>query len=190
MLIQFRYLIPDEKMLTTNFPSFEAQLPAWASLPSFFASRGYKAPTSATDTAFQLAHSTPLTAFQYAAGNPKLMADFAKWMQAQRQGEDTWLSVMQHEDLLDTNLEETGKGKNRALLVDVGGGIGHQSKQLRAWLPEEKKVRIVLQDLPRVLSMAGEIPGVEVMNHDFWNEQPVKGKLNLNMRKKIMKSSK
>jgi demethylsterigmatocystin 6-O-methyltransferase len=130
-------------------------------------------PTTAEQTAFQVAHSTPLTAFQYAATKPKLMADFAQWMSAQRQGEESWLKVMAHEDLLGNSSQS--QDHEKAFFVDVGGGMGHQCRGLKAWLPAESKERIILQDLPPVVSRAGEIDGVEVMPHNFWNEQPVKG---------------
>lgn len=101
------------------------------------------------------------------------MSDFAQWMAAQRQGEESWLKVMQHADLLvEQSQKETQDG---VFFVDVGGGMGHQSRALRAWLPAECKERVVLQDLPPVVSRAGNIEGVEVMPHNFFNEQPVKG---------------
>jgi len=102
------------------------------------------------------------------------MADFAQWMAAQRQGEESWLKVMTHADLLaQTNQSEA---HDNPFFVDVGGGMGHQCRGLRAWLPAERKERIILQDLPPVISRAGEIEGIEAMPHNFWNEQPVKGK--------------
>lgn len=105
------------------------------------------------------------------------MADFAQWMAAQRQGEESWLKVMNHEDLLVQSSQ--AQAHDRAFFVDVGGGIGHQCRGLRSWLPAGSTERIVLQDLPPVVSRAGKIEGVEIMPHNFWNEQPVKGKSSL-----------
>jgi demethylsterigmatocystin 6-O-methyltransferase len=102
------------------------------------------------------------------------MSDFAQWMAAQREGEESWLKVMTHADLLVKTPQS--EAHEDAFFVDVGGGMGHQSRGLRAWLPAGSKERIVLQDLAPVVSRAGEIEGVEIMPHNFWNEQPVKGK--------------
>lgn len=101
------------------------------------------------------------------------MADFAMWMAAQRQDEESWLKVMKHEDFLAQRNQYEEQGQ--VLLVDIGGGMGHQSRELRTWLPAECTERIVLQDLPPVLTKAGEIEGVDMMPYDFFTPQPIKG---------------
>lgn len=80
---------------------------------------------------------------------------------------------MKHDELLVQKTQEHDRGQ--VLLVDIGGGMGHQSRGLRAWLPTECNERLVLQDLPPVLAKAGEIEGIEMMPYDFFTPQPVKG---------------
>ncbi|KAF2706181.1 S-adenosyl-L-methionine-dependent methyltransferase [Pleomassaria siparia CBS 279.74] len=133
---------------------FEAQLPAWSALPSFLSDTSYHEPASAEHTAFQVAHETPLTAFTM-----------------RYQNQSSWR-------ILQCGWEPNGKekkGEDEVLLVDVGVGMGHQCRALKAWIPTERKPRIIVQDLPLVVLRAGEIEGVELMEHDFWKEQPVKG---------------
>lgn len=60
--------------------------------------------------------------------------------------------------------------------VDVGGGQGHDLAEFRARFPDVEG-RLVLQDQASTLDRAGGIvpTDVEVMAHDFFTEQPVKG---------------
>ena len=60
------------------------------------------------------------------------------------------------------------------LLVDVGGGLGHNLvvfKQKLHHLPR----KLIVQDLPVVIDDVKELsPGIEAMKHDFFKPQPVK----------------
>jgi trans-aconitate methyltransferase len=59
--------------------------------------------------------------------------------------------------------------------VDVGGGYGHQSKEVIRRLPW-LQVRVVLQDThAAAIDSAKGIEGLEVVYHDFTKAQPVKG---------------
>lgn len=59
------------------------------------------------------------------------------------------------------------------LFVDVGGGAGHKCMELKARYPALPG-KVILQDRPETLAHA--IPTVESMVHDFFTEQPIKGK--------------
>lgn len=98
-------------------------------------------------------------------------------MATQRHGEATWQNVFDIQELQAHSQETAGNGSKRPLFVDIGGGIGHQCRALRQWLPAEDDRRIILQDMPAAIAAAGSIPGVEVMAHDMWQAQPVKGKI-------------
>ena len=66
---------------------------------------------------------------------------------------------------------------NEVAIVDVGGGMGHDLAELRKKQPTVPG-RFILQDLPQVIEQISEpIEGIEVMAHDFYTEQPVKGEL-------------
>lgn len=67
--------------------------------------------------------------------------------------------------------------KNTVFLVDVGGGLGHDLKELKAKHPGVQG-RLVLQDQPEVIAqivMASD--GIELTTHDFFTPQAVKGTL-------------
>ena len=90
-------------------------------------------------------------------------------MTVQRQGMSIWSSC-------DT-VEAECKGANvEILLVDVGGGISHQSIALKQAFPH-RSGQIVLQDLPEVPQHATSVQGVEPMAHDMFSPQTSRGKL-------------
>lgn len=73
--------------------------------------------------------------------------------------------------------------KERAVIVDVGGGRGHSMVQIKNANPNFSG-RIVLQDRKAVLDAVpdDQLPGIEKMVHDFYTPQPVKRKWHLSFR--------
>lgn len=65
--------------------------------------------------------------------------------------------------------------KDRAIYVNIGGGIGHQCKQFKEKYPDLNG-RVILQDLPPSIAKALPTEGVENMEHDFFEPQPIKSK--------------
>lgn len=66
--------------------------------------------------------------------------------------------------------------ENDTLLVDVGGGKGHDLERLLSQYPQTKG-RLVLQDLPDTINRIQQLsPDIRRMPHDFFTPQPVKGK--------------
>lgn len=112
------------------------------------------------------------------------MADFAAWMSAQRAGESSWLEVFTPAEILQAaaTTDPENPGHKPALFVDIGGGIGHQSRALRAWLSEEPAssagTEIIFQDLPSVIALAKveETEDIQAMPHDMFQTQPVRGR--------------
>lgn len=72
----------------------------------------------------------------------------------------------------------TGVPSTDAVLVDVGGGSGHDLAAFQKSYPDLG--RLVLQDKQEVIADAhakGTLPGeIEAMGHDFFTEQLVKSK--------------
>lgn len=75
------------------------------------------------------------------------------------------------------------KRSAETFLVDVGGGYGHDISALAATYPDEQ-VRMVLQDLEGVLQEGANDrkqaektldSRIELVSHDFFKAQPVKG---------------
>jgi hypothetical protein len=67
------------------------------------------------------------------------------------------------------------------LVVDIGGGKGQATCQIKQMCANIKG-RIILQDREVVTSsITEEMPGIEVMAYDFFTPQPIKGTLSLLM---------
>ena len=64
---------------------------------------------------------------------------------------------------------------SRTLLVDVGGGIGHDLIAFKKKFPDLPG-RLIVQDLAVVVEAAKDLPaGIEAMGHDFFTPQPIRG---------------
>ena len=66
-------------------------------------------------------------------------------------------------------------GQEDPLLVDIGGGLGHDLIALKSKFPELGG-KLIVQDLPTVIENVKDLPaGIEAMKSDFFTSQPVKG---------------
>jgi hypothetical protein len=73
--------------------------------------------------------------------------------------------------------ERLGNSKeDEVLVVDIGGGAGHDLLGFKKRHPEVKG-RLVLEELPYVIGQVekGKLDGVELVEHDFYTPQPIKG---------------
>ncbi|KAL8790085.1 MAG: hypothetical protein Q9213_000787 [Squamulea squamosa] len=141
----------------------------WHVLPEFLAETKYLNPIDATASPFQKAHKTELPAFRWMPKTPIYTSNFAKWVDASREGQNGFLDSFPFEEEVNCAVDPS-----MPLFVDVGGGIGHQCVALKSKLPHIPG-RVILQDLEAVISQAMECIGIEAMVHDFKTEQPVKG---------------
>jgi hypothetical protein len=140
-------------------------------LPNFLARTAYKTPVDELQTAFQDAWKTPLHTFQWMGENPKHLAYFNDYMALRRQAELSWLMVYPvAEEVKDWDAADGEK----AIYVNIGGGIGHQCKQFKEKYPDLPG-RVILQDLPHSIANALPSPGVENLQHDLFQPQPIKG---------------
>jgi hypothetical protein len=64
---------------------------------------------------------------------------------------------------------------DEALLVDVGGGQGHEAIKFNKAFPQVKG-RLIVQDQQGMLGASETSQKVEFIEHDFFTPQPVKGK--------------
>ena len=79
-----------------------------------------------------------------------------------------------------------GAEEDEVLVVDIGGGTGHDLLGLKARYPDLKG-RLVLEELPYLISrMTDKLDGVELVEHDFYNPQPIKGTSSLRSLRPII----
>jgi hypothetical protein len=159
---------------------YDALVSSAIKAPEYLQKTSYRTPSQPTDTFFQYAKQTDLPFFEHLQTTPSLAADFNLFMGNTMGAREYWHEWYPVEKRLLVDFDEN---RSDTLLVDVGGGKGHDLQAFytafgksKSW---KKEGKLVLQELPHVLDAIpdGDLPPVVVkMTHDFFAEQPVKGK--------------
>ncbi len=100
---------------------------------------------------------------------------FQKGMSSYRTGRAEFLDVFPAQARLVDGLEVSEAGEN-VLLVDVGGGHGHEIVKFRERIPGIQ-ARMILQDQEDVIQQVEKSDAMELMVYDFFTPQTVKGEL-------------
>jgi hypothetical protein len=152
---------------------YDVARPSFNGFPAYFKQTGYKNPTSLTDGPFQAAHGTTLPFFDWLVATPPHMAEFSQFMTAYRAGKAGWWDAGFY-PVGERLIDGFDAGAGGALLVDVGGGGGHDLEGFAA-LHAARPGALVLQDREPVIADVedGEKP-FEAQAHDFFTPQPVK----------------
>ncbi|KAL3429516.1 S-adenosyl-L-methionine-dependent methyltransferase [Aspergillus tetrazonus] len=158
---------------------YDTARPSFNGFPAHFKARGYRSPELGTlDGPFQNAHQTTLPFFEWLVANPLNLQHFDSFMSAYRAGKANWYDEGFYpvkERLVDGFDERVSD----VLLVDVGGGRGHDVFTFAARHPQHPG-KLVLQDRPPVIAAVLET-GSEIDRpfiaaaHDFLTPQPVVG---------------
>jgi hypothetical protein len=154
---------------------YDVARPSFNGFPEYFKRTGYKTPTSLTDGPFQSAHNTKLPFFDWLVVTPPHMSHFNSFMSAYRAGKANWYNTGFY-PVSERLISGFDSSHSDVLLVDVGGGYGHDL-ELFAAQHVSHPGKLVLQDREPViatLDMAKDIP-FEAQAHDFFTPQPVKG---------------
>lgn len=115
---------------------------------------------------------------------PRISKDFNTFMGNTMGARKYWIDWFPvQERLLD------GAKEASPLLVDVGGGKGHDVLDFQAKYPQNGR-RIVLQDLAAVADDLLDLgPAVERMTYDFFTDQPIKGNVSSSCYPKCVKTA-
>ncbi|KAF4614375.1 hypothetical protein G7Y89_g15363 [Cudoniella acicularis] len=150
--------------------TFDVASPSFASLPGYLKVTNYKNPTELTNGPFQYAHKTTLPFFAWLDQNPPYLSIFNNYMSAYRAGKPTWCDPgfypIEH---LTAGFDSTS---NPVLLVDVGGGLGHDLQELcekHGNLPGD----LILQDREEVIATLTPCTNFKATAHDFFTPQPI-----------------
>lgn len=137
--------------------------PAFVHLPSYFAANGYQEPIDQKTGPY--AEVFRCTYWDRINRTPKLKDDFDTYMASHKKGS----SLV---DLLPLSSLVEGYDKNfSVLLVDTGGGVGHQCMELRSRHPSLEG-DIVVQDLR--VSKELDQAGIKGMEYNFFDPQPIR----------------
>ncbi|TLD12127.1 uncharacterized protein PgNI_03583 [Pyricularia grisea] len=134
---------------------------------------GLKNPNDPKHTSCNHAYNTTSNFFEYQVELGYGM-HFNHHMAGYRQGRLPWMhpSFYPVQDRLVTGFDPT-----TALLVDIGGSIGHDIAEFHQYHPTAPG-QLILQDLPVVIDeiKPGALPAaITPMSYDFLTEQPIKG---------------
>jgi hypothetical protein len=166
------YLIPEFrglfKMMHDEFA------PPFVKMYEFFREHGFKTPNSELVNPFCFAHRTgDKTIWQYIGQYPDRLATLNYGMGAQGTAAAWTVGIYPFA----TELGQTTTDDDTVLVIDIGGGKGQATKQIKA-LVGDLKGKIILQERPEVIAeITDPLPGVDIMEYDFFTPQPVQGKL-------------
>ncbi|KAH6900562.1 S-adenosyl-L-methionine-dependent methyltransferase [Thelonectria olida] len=150
--------------------SFEGMIPTFHGLPEFLAKMDYQSPSNADDGPVQYGLEIDKPFFAILQSNPRLGSAFNNFMAGYAAARPRWVSFYPFQERLG------GASGDGPLVVDVGGGLGHELASLDAARGESFPGQLVLQDLPSVIGEAQEsreLPGtVKAVAHDFFEPQP------------------
>ena len=140
--------------------------PVFVHLPSYFSANGFHEPSSQETGPY--ADIFDCTYWQRVNRSPKLKDDFDTYMAAHKKGGSSIVDLLPLSSLVE------GYDKSSStLLVDIGGGLGHQSMELKSRYPYLEG-EIIVQDLR--VSKELELAGIRGMEYDFFTPQPIKSK--------------
>ncbi|KAI1164113.1 S-adenosyl-L-methionine-dependent methyltransferase [Nemania serpens] len=155
---------------------FQVLSRVFLAVPQFLKEVNYKSTTNPNFCAWNIAHATSEPPWKWLQSYPQLAKATGEWMAAHRDGLPTFLDAVNFEQEFVQDTTDT-----TPLLVDVGGGVGHQCLAFRLRYPAIPG-RVILQDLDNVVALAESSPlpgfrdsGIEAQVHDFFAPQPVKG---------------
>ncbi|KAK2600778.1 hypothetical protein N8I77_010286 [Diaporthe amygdali] len=164
--------IPGGPVVESLNGAFHHTIPSTSNLPKWLARNHYEAPNDPKNTPYMDISPGKLGIFETWAKEPSLQASFIGMMVGFADMRMDWTDIYDTDRLV----EGYDFGNNDGtLLVDVGGAQGVDVKRLLDKQPQIPLGHIVLQDLPDVVGAAVVDDRVEIMGHDFFQEQPVIG---------------
>ncbi|KAL9052158.1 MAG: hypothetical protein Q9162_005553 [Coniocarpon cinnabarinum] len=141
---------------------------AFISFPTFLNQTDYRNPDSASRGNWQYMQGSDESVFQFMAQNPETQKTFADFMSGYNSQRNSWVDLLPESAIFD-NADEEGP-----LIVDIGGGIGHDLTKFLRKYPQSAG-RLVVQDLPETFRDAHVATGIEAQAHSFFDPQPVIG---------------
>lgn len=160
------------QILTLPIKVFDEHFPALIMMPEYFRENGgWRVPTEPTNCPYTFAHRTEgKDRWTHIAQFPRRQADCNEAMKAQSFNGVWAVGLYPFAEKLHGSRDD----EKTPLVVDVGGGAGYTSREIRE-LCGDIKGTVVLQDLEEVVADAEDVDGVVKMAHNFFAEQPVQG---------------
>jgi hypothetical protein len=140
-------------------------------MPKYLESTGFKHVDSAPGP-FQDAYNTSDGMFQWLLKDPAMMSNFNAFMAGSLETRKDWFDLFPVDRIILSGARRDGT--DSTLLVDIGGGEGHDIEAFHRSFPDAVE-NLVLQDLPETIDNIKKLDPVIVrQKHNFFEEQPVK----------------
>ncbi|KAI0154587.1 S-adenosyl-L-methionine-dependent methyltransferase [Xylariaceae sp. FL1272] len=148
---------------------------SFSHMPAYLRSTKFQNPEDSSNGPFQYANKCG-PAFGWLTEHPEVFQAFHGYVHALRVHRPSWTDMYPVQQRLVEGLKPEG---DSSALVDVGGGTGQILQDFRVDVPQYTG-RLVLQELPEVIAAAsglgvGKDSRIELMTHDFFSPQPVRG---------------
>ncbi|KAF3040375.1 hypothetical protein E8E11_002275 [Didymella keratinophila] len=156
---------------------YDVARPSFNHFPDFFKNNGYQVPASENQGPFQAAHKSDLAFFDWLVATPPHLDEFSAFMSAYRAGKANWYDKGFY-PVAERLIDGFDSSINETLLVDVGGGRGHDVALFAAVHPSHPG-KLVLQDRePVIASIADKesLPAYSLHSilHDWDDEHGIK----------------
>ena len=144
-------------------------------MPCYLASTGFKH-VDAAPGPFQYAYKDNPAAsegfFPWVISDPAMLTNFNNFMSGQRMDRKDWYNLFPVDDILFNGASQESKSP---LLVDIGGGEGHDAEAFREKFPKQPG-EVFLLDLPATIDNIKQLnPEVMRVKYNFFEPQPIKG---------------
>lgn len=163
-------------MQANNKQSHQVLSQSFLAVPQFLRGANYENVLDPSLCAWNIAHQTNEPPWKWLQSHPELANITGQWMAVHRDGLPSFLDAIDFEHEFAREADDS-----TPLLVDIGGGFGHQCIAFRQKYPALPG-RVILQDLPDIIGQveSNPLPGlkdgaIEMQAHDFFTPQPVKG---------------
>lgn len=147
--------------------------PTLREIPDFLKSTDYQNPVDPKNTVIQKAFKQDsLTLFEIMSDKPAAAQGLGVLLNTWADGHEFLQQMYPAQERL---VDSFDAKISPVFFVDVGGATGQKAIALKnslAYVPG----KIVVQDLPVYVKQAPNVDGVEFMVHDFYTEQPIKGR--------------
>lgn len=169
-------------MAEDKFPSLYSFLygiiePCFANFPRFAQATAYQNPIDAVATNFASWKGKDQTLFTALRADPDLAMHFNNAMTVYAAVRPSWTNIYPTDEIVaaGTASGSDSSSSPRKLVVDVGGGLGHDLEKFRAKHPDVPQGSLMLQDQPAVVEKAKVVSPCVAQAYDFFTPEPVKG---------------
>ncbi|KAJ5297875.1 S-adenosyl-L-methionine-dependent methyltransferase [Penicillium antarcticum] len=151
---------------------FREWQPAITRGPEFLQITGYQNPEDPWAGPFQQAYETKDAVWEWLEKRPEELARFNPFMEGVRENRQHWVDWFPMQEQV---LNGSSGSYDQPLLIDLGGGRGHDIAYFAARFPDVPG-RLILEDISPVIDDTQKLdPKIERFKHDLLTPQPIKG---------------